>query len=368
MLKSLFHSRHGRLEEAGNLFTPLRMLFAIIVLYSHALMIVLGKPFLSEWAQFADFAAHRGLDGFFILSGYMLTASVMRSDNLRNYTLARTLRIFPGLIVTVLLLWLVAGPLLTSLNLGEYWSRGETWAFPVLLISQADPLAGLPGLFEASPVGHSANGPLWTIRYELLCYLGLGALVSVGLFRTRLLVFTWTVAAILAAIAYAMFGYSGPGDATIGAMMRFGPAFMIGAAFHAGRNHVPLAPGYIILAIAATLASWGTALFPIMLQLATAWAVLAAGYVRLPARLHAWLADLPDLSYGIYILHWPIGMVALSLLPGLSTTTLFAVMLPVSILSAWIMRRLVEDPAEALKRRLVKRQAGATAPAPASSS
>lgn len=368
MLKSLFHSRHGRLEEAGNLFTPLRMLFALIVLYSHALMIVLGKPFDSEWAQFADFAAHRGLDGFFILSGYMLTASVMRSGNLRHYTIARALRILPGLIVVTLLLWLVAGPLLTSFSPGDYWGQAQTWAFPLLVIGQADPLAGLPGLFEASPVGHAANGPLWTIRYELLCYLGLGFLVALGLFRTRLMVFIWTAAAILAAIAYTMFGYSGPGDATVGAMMRFGLAFMVGAAFFAGRDQVPLAPGYVILAIAAALASSGTALFPVMLQFATAWTVLALGYVRFPARLHDRLTALPDLSYGIYILHWPIGMVALSLLPGLSTTALFAIMLPTAIAAAWAMRRLVEDPAEKLKRRMVTRQAGATAPAPASSS
>ena len=103
MLSSLFHSRHGRLEEAGNLFTPLRMLIAGLVLYSHALVIILGKPFEGTWAQLADFTAHRGLDGFLILSGYVLTASVLRSNDMRAYTIARILRIFPGLIVTVLL-------------------------------------------------------------------------------------------------------------------------------------------------------------------------------------------------------------------------------------------------------------------------
>lgn len=363
MLKALFHSRHGRLEETGNLFTPLRMLFAIMVLYSHALMIILGKPYLSSWSQFADFAAHRGLDGFFILSGYMLTASVLRSDNLRNYSLARVLRIFPGLIVTVLLLWLVVGPLLTSLSLAEYWSHGQTWAFPLLLISQADPLAGLPGLFEGSPVGGAANGPLWTIRYELLCYLALGGLVMLGLFKSRTLILVWATLAVLGGIVYAIFGYSGPGDATLSAMARFAPAFMIGAGFYAGRDHIPLAPGYIILAIAAALASYGTALFPIMLQIATAWAALALGYVRLPEGLHNRIAYLPDLSYGIYILHWPLGMIFFALMPGLSTTALFALMLPAAILAGWALRVTVENPAEALKRRLVKRPSASAMPA-----
>jgi peptidoglycan/LPS O-acetylase OafA/YrhL len=352
MLNALFHTGHGRLEDKSNSFTAMRIGFAIIILCGHSIQIKHGLPFTGDWPVFLDWIVQRCLDGFFILSGYMITASAMRSQDVTRYTLSRTLRIFPGLLATVLLLWLVVGPLFTTLSLAQYWSDPQTWAFPILLISQADPMASLPGVFQTSPVGDSMNGPLWTIRYELMAYLGVGALMVVGLYRNRSQIMFWVLLAALGSVAFETFGYVGLGDATIGSLSRFAPAFLIGGGFYALRDQVSLSPGFVALAAIAALAAHGTVLGPLMLQLVTAWAVLWIGFMVVPGKVGNAMRNVEDVSYGVYILHWPLGMMAFAIAPQISSPLLFAIMVPTAVVAGWVLRVAIEKPAMAMKRDL----------------
>ena len=221
------------------------------------------------------------------------------------------------------------------------------------MLSQADPMAGLPGVFNASPIGETMNGALWTIRYELLAYLGVGLLAAVGLYRHRSLILVWAGLAAVFGVLYQIFGYSGPGDDTIGTMARFGPAFMIGAGFYAARDKLPLSAGYVALALLAAFASQGTAMGPVMLQIALAWLYLWVGFLDVPGRVGKALREVEDVSYGVYILHWPLGMMAFALIPGIGANALFAIMLTSAIAAGWVMRVTVEKPALAMKPRLL---------------
>ena len=354
-MRAIFHSGHGRLENKSNTFTAMRIVFAIVVVYAHAILIPMGLPYHGVWPEFVDATVQLALDGFFILSGYMITASLLHRPDMTSFTLSRVLRIFPGLIATVLLMWLVVGPLFTGLPLGEYWSHAQTLQFPLLVISQADPLAGLPEVFNASPVGQAMDGALWTIRYELLAYLGVGLLAAVGLYRHRSLILVWAGLAAAFGVAYQIFGYSGIGEGTIGSMARFGPAFMIGAGFYAARDQIPLSAGYVGLALLAAFASQGTAMGPVMLQIALAWLYLWVGFLDVPGRIGKALREVEDVSYGVYILHWPLGMMLFALMPGLGYNALFALMLVSAIAAGWVLRVTVEKPALAMKPHLLNR-------------
>ncbi|WP_323761607.1 acyltransferase [Maricaulis sp.] len=364
MGRFLFRDGHGHLDDKANNFTAMRIAFALIVLYGHALMIPLGLPFTGAWAVFVDFVVQCSLDGFFILSGYMITASAMKSRQLGRYASARVFRIFPGLIATVLLLWLVVGPLFTTLPATEYWAQSQTWLFPLKLISQADPMAGLPGVFDASPMGAHMNGPLWTIRYELMAYVGVGLLMLVGLYRQNAQVLLWTALTLAFGMVVETFGYSGIGEETIGTLARFAPAFMVGAAFHAGRKFVRLTPAFAGLAVIAALLTQHLPIGWMMVDIALASIYLLIGYARIPGQTGVRVRNVEDISYGLYILHWPVGMMVFALLPGLSTTALALIMLPLALLAGWALRVLVEKPALALKSRLAARTGKPVAPAP----
>jgi peptidoglycan/LPS O-acetylase OafA/YrhL len=89
--------------------------------------------------------------------------------------------VWPALIACVVLLAGLIGPLATSLSVDGYFRNSDTWRF-LFSNSVTSPLAGwassnltfwnLPGLFTDHPLSE-VNGSLWTIPYEVFCYIAL---------------------------------------------------------------------------------------------------------------------------------------------------------------------------------------------------
>lgn len=350
----LFAGTHGRLEDRANNFTAIRTAFAFLVLAGHAIMLPIGLPITGAFPEFVDGAVQFALDGFFILSGYMIAASLMRSGDMTRFALARMFRIFPGLIAAMLILWLAVGPLFTALPPAEYWSRPDTLLFPFLIVGQADPQASLPGVFATHPLT-DMNGPLWTIRYELLAYLAAGLFAAIGLFRNKWGVLALFVAAALLSYLELLMPYHGLGEGTLFAAARFGGAFMTGAVMFAWRDRIPLTPGWALMLIAVAFVLRDTPASMISGQIAMAYVTLWAGYLMIPGKTGKAIRDVEDISYGVYILHWPIGQMTLALFPGAGAAFLFAVMVPGATIAGWLMRVAVEKPALAWKSRMQRK-------------
>ena len=103
------------------------------------------------------------------------------------------MRVYPGLLVVLLLTVLVLGPAFTTLSLGAYFSdRGTLLYLPrnlTLKWLQYD----LPGVFLNNPYPAAVNGSLWTLFYEAFVCYGMVAVVGVlGLMRR-----SWSFAAFL---------------------------------------------------------------------------------------------------------------------------------------------------------------------------
>lgn len=107
---------------------------------------------------------------FFILSGYLITASWLKKENVRVYLESRLKRIFPALIVTVLVSIFIFGPILTSLPLSDYFSSSKTYSYLWNLSLWKMSLI-LPGVFVIDGKEHTFNEPLWTLFFEFLMYL-----------------------------------------------------------------------------------------------------------------------------------------------------------------------------------------------------
>ncbi len=107
---------------------------------------------------------------FFILSGYLITASWLKIENVKIYLENRIKRIFPALIVTVLLSIFIFGPILTSLSLTDYFSSSKTYSY-LWNLSLWKMSLTLPGVFVIEGKEHTFNEPLWTLFFEFLMYL-----------------------------------------------------------------------------------------------------------------------------------------------------------------------------------------------------
>jgi len=90
----------------------------------------------------------------------------------------RVIRIYPALVIEVLLSAFLIGASVTSLPLKNYFRDPLFWKY--LLNSLGDIHFFLPGVFKNNPVPDLVNFQLWTVPYELFCYAILAGLVILG--------------------------------------------------------------------------------------------------------------------------------------------------------------------------------------------
>ena len=111
---------------------------------------------------------------FFALSGFLVAGSLERCRTLISFAGLRIMRIFPALVVEVLLSAFVLGPLLTRASPAEYVGDVQFRHYLLNILGLVH--YTLPGLFVDNPLPRIVNGQLWTVPYELVCYEALIAI------------------------------------------------------------------------------------------------------------------------------------------------------------------------------------------------
>jgi peptidoglycan/LPS O-acetylase OafA/YrhL len=366
-MDTLFANGHGRLEDRDNIFTAMRMAFAMIVVYAHALQMLLPWPVAGAWAQAVDFAGQHALNAFFVFSGYMILASLRHSKSVLAYAINRAFRVFPLLIAVMGLVICVLGPVLSGMSPGAYLSQGAVWVFFAQVVSQADATAALP--FSTLPIeaNQSANAPLWTVRYEIIAYAGMGVLGLTGLLNRRWVLLAGLAGVTMVSALHGAQGYSGTMAEGVTAGIRFALGFLLGAALYDWRERMSLSWAQIGLAVLLAFALSPTPLGQAADILATALIAMRVGFLRADAS-RVWRAarDVEDYSYGIYIIHWPAGLLIMHVVIAqelaIGTTTMMALMTGVTLGIAIPLRHGIETPFQTLGRRVARgRQRAAAA-------
>jgi len=148
--------------QESNHFNFIRLFAAFLVFYGHA-YIFMGHPI-------SIILNHEmGLFIFFSISGYLISLSWSKDPSIIRYIKRRSLRIFPALIVVVLLSIFILGPIMTTWPLDKYFSSPHLYSYfknIFLYISYY-----LPGVFEHNVVANAVNGSLWSLPAEFLMYL-----------------------------------------------------------------------------------------------------------------------------------------------------------------------------------------------------
>jgi peptidoglycan/LPS O-acetylase OafA/YrhL len=369
-------TRTLRRAALGDSFSPrhnslnfLRIVLALTVLLSHG--ILLGG-YADEAFQNTAMSTI-ALYGFFGISGFLIAGSASH-NNLGRYLWQRGLRILPAfwvcLVLTAFLFagvaWVFGGQ--GSPNCGYTCfvaqSGGPTQYVLhnfFLKINQSL-IAGTP---HGIPFAYTWNGPLWTLAYEFLCYLLLGALAVVGLLRRRAVVATFAAATWLFELGLSVGAndWLRSLDGTIffvGHITVFVPIFLTGSALYLYRDKV-VDSG--ILALVLTGIFVASLWWPLSLPTNRFTGQIQGSALWAPALVYPllWLGThLPfqrfgarnDYSYGIYIYAWPVqellvvfgvqrwgGYPIFSMMVVLTT-------LPFAVASWW----LIEKRALALKR------------------
>src|SRR5207245_877255 len=122
---------------------------------------------------------------FFTLSGFLVAGSLERCQTLISFMGLRAIRIYPALMVEVLLSAFLIGTCITSDSIKDYFTDSEFREY--LLNSIGDIHYNLPAVFENNPFPRIVNSQLWTVPYELGCYLTLAGLAILGIKRRPML-------------------------------------------------------------------------------------------------------------------------------------------------------------------------------------
>jgi peptidoglycan/LPS O-acetylase OafA/YrhL len=341
----------------NNNLNLIRMILAVSVLVSHAVPLSEGRSAVEPLQQVLHFSlGSLAVYGFFGISGFLVTQSLLVRQNLASYAVARGLRIFPGLIVVLLLTVLVLGPVATDLPLSDYATRMSTWSYFPANISLLRLQYALPGVFRTNAYPDAINGSLWTLSFEVGCYLMLAFVWRIGAFRNSYRL-GWTALGVaLCYVALAVVSRRISLPTKVGEFALLSECFVMGTMFYVLRDRVPLNRPLAALLLAGAVVADFYFSSLIVFFAAYIYALLTFGY--LGAKPLDRYNALGDYSYGTYIYAFPVAQLLAWLWPGISLLHLalasFLVTLPLAVLS-W---HLVEKPALFWKRRVSSPERG----------
>jgi peptidoglycan/LPS O-acetylase OafA/YrhL len=326
-------------------FDYLRLVLSSGVILWHTVMTSYGPAaqlLLPSWVRALEFAI---LLMFFMLSGFLVAGSLERCQTLWQFAGLRILRIVPALSMEVFLSALLLGPLFTTIALRDYFSDPMFSSYFLNIVG--DIHFYLPGMFPDNPTPAMVNMQLWTIPYELYCYIGLILVAALGLVKRR----QWLlIAASVLQVAFIVRGwnssYAPQQIALSGNLLVL--MFFWGVIFYEYRERIPYDRFLGISALVLMLALLSTQSLRNVAAIPAAYLTIYLG-LQNPPRSRIVLSG--DYSYGLYLYGFPLQQAVASFGPSVHHWYFnFLIAYPLALLCAVFSWWVLEKRALALRR------------------
>jgi len=308
-------------DPKSNSLNLLRLVLATVVLAVHAFALgAFGREPLLHNTDFASIAVY----GFFGISGFLIAGSAARNRPGR-YLWQRFLRIFPGFWVCLLMTSFFFGALAWASQAHGHCGAGcyvtlkggpISYVYRNFLLKMNQTYV-VPSAAHGE-IGRLANGSLWTLFYEFLCYLLLLALSLLGMIRRRgltlaLSIVLWVVVSVITLTPTLASQFGIHSHWVEMNFLMFANIFLVGAVISLYRDRIPDSG---LLALACTVVLIGSFWLPgatpaqqfaqsdLLLPLITyplIWLGIHLPFQRVGAR--------NDYSYGIYIYAYPVTVI-----------------------------------------------------------
>lgn len=313
----------SQLQSRENNFDILRLGAALLVIASHSYPLLGLRPQEPILARGYDTGGALAVATFFVISGFLVTRSVLQRSCL-SYLTSRVLRIIPALFVLTMLEVFLFGPLVTTLPLRDYFASQTTrdylWNFDVFYIQPF-----LPGVFETHHQ-RGVNVSLWTIPLECFMYLLLPIFLVLGLLERRILLGATLLIAAFYIYAVTVLGlhWENQGWMVVKAvhtfaLLKFGLFFLSGALMYLWRERIPLEKGLALIAcvllIIAARGSWNYLIYHLTVPYLV---IFVALYKKISVPFYE---KLGDISYGTYLYGSPVQQSIIALLGTHATPT-----------------------------------------------
>lgn len=330
-----------KLDQKNN-FDHIRLILALGVFFFHIAVLTQKEEFAFFKTYFnASVAVH----SFFIVSGFLIFMSYEKSTSLKNYLNKRFSRIVPGYVAVIILTFLLLGSV-STLSIMQYFLHPDSWKYLLANITTLNFLhLGLPEVFTTNQL-QAVNGSLWTIKIEVAFYFTVPFIVY--LFRwlkpnnVLILIF------ILSAAYYYLMGYLAVTKQLqyFYVLQRQLPGQMMffsgGALLYYNLKHFKTyAHLYFIAGILCYLLLYSISFY--LLYVLSLSIIVIYFAISFPYMGH--ISKYGDLSYGIYIWHFPIiqTFIALNLFERFPQSALM-LLIGIVLFISWLSWHLVEKP------------------------
>lgn len=290
---------HESFDPKRNSLNAVRLVLASSVIVCHGAVITSGST--APRGLFDPLVGQLPVDGFFALSGFLIAGSWLRRPQGGSYLRSRLGRLMPGYWVCILVTALVAAPVSAVATGGTSWSEllsasGQYIVKNAGLVVVQHDIAGTP---SGVPYPGDWNASLWTLKWEMLCYLAVLALGVLGLMGRR-----WVhLMGFAGALALSVLCVSADLPGIFADASRFALMYEAGVLLYLFRKRIPVSWPLVVSAAGVIVLS--AAVVPdyrLVAALPLGYVLLGLGSLVTSDRLR--LRN--DVSYGMYVYGFPV--------------------------------------------------------------
>jgi peptidoglycan/LPS O-acetylase OafA/YrhL len=160
-----------------NSFGLLRLLLATVVVFQHSLVLT-GFASMTFIGFLGDIDLGTiGVSGFFAVSGFLLFGSSRRLTS-RSFVIRRFFRLFPGLLACLVVCGFVIVPIANRLSVyessfGLFGSENSSVSYLIKNSALVVFQDSVGSVYGQNIYPSAVNGSLWTLAPEFVCYMGL---------------------------------------------------------------------------------------------------------------------------------------------------------------------------------------------------
>lgn len=311
MKNNNFETLNNQMTRRSNNLSFLKFLGAILVILAHSFLLSKGKDSLDFFATITNGRVGLGMFGvciFFVASGFFISKSA-ENKNIRDFMKARIIRIFPALLLVVLISIFILGSILTSYNIVDYFLNVDTYKY--LLNALLIPIHSLPGVFNENIYSNVVNGSLWTLPVEFFCYIALLIFAKINFLNKKVMLVLSPIILLLLLLTY---------SSNIPIFLFVRPyahplfVFFIGMFYYVFRDRIILNQKSFLISLLLFLGVFLFGAFEIAVILFFSHMIMFVSFGM--KQCSDKIANLGKYSYGIYLVGFPVQQTLVSVFGG----------------------------------------------------